>query len=602
MVYLFFEILGVRMKKVFIFFVLLLGGERISAETWSSQVVENNVMVTGFDFDLAGYFGPWASINDQGVAILKWQEGDFNNGLLKSVYSLDGGINWSPVHSFNTAGAFPYIDSFYQPLSVNAQGKAVLSWLEQSTGFVVKASFFSPSTGWGPSQEVSTGMMNAAYTNENSAIGNNGIAVVVWGDGATEQIKSAFYDEGSSTWTEKVIYGEPGLAALPLIGISPSGALLISGWITDSAGMVQVFASVYDGSAWGPRQLLATVPSGHFLAQSVFLAVSDSGTAVFFYGINDSMIMTQKFYASVYKGSSWEPAVVIDQAVSPNSLVIVPQMLSINQQGHAALFWLVEDAMMQQSAYSSFYDGSGWQPPSLIVANLSAAMGDASGAIALDDSDTAFAVVSGLGNNPIGAVRKLSPSDSWSNTILDDSLFTFASPNVFINNAGGALTGWLSADMMTMSLNARSAIYSSGTWMTNTFSPSATMFNFFFYPRGALASNNALLCWGQEGSNLLYSATTQVSFGPASPTDGRGYQASSTFLVPTDLINVLSWNPSSTSDVSYRIYREGTLVGTSYEPHYDDHQRVPGKSVLYSITAVTASGTESAPLSFRVNP
>lgn len=127
------------------------------------------------------------------------------------------------------------------------------------------------------------------------------------------------------------------------------------------------------------------------------------------------------------------------------------------------------------------------------------------------------------------------------------------------------------------------------------------MATFLLFPYCALNNGgNALLSWGQEGSTLFYTST--ANFGPTPPSEASGYQTFSKFLVPTDLINVLSWQPSTTPNVSYRIYRNGILIGTSYSPTYDDHQQVPGKDVTYSITAVNESGSQSAPILFTVAP
>jgi hypothetical protein len=82
-----------------------------------------------------------------------------------------------------------------------------------------------------------------------------------------------------------------------------------------------------------------------------------------------------------------------------------------------------------------------------------------------------------------------------------------------------------------------------------------------------------------------------------------GFQVLHRFPGHGDLVNILNW--STPENVSFfKIYR-GNLsnqIGTTKPPHYEDHQRTPGKTEVYLITSVDSHGHESGPLTIIVPP
>ncbi len=77
-----------------------------------------------------------------------------------------------------------------------------------------------------------------------------------------------------------------------------------------------------------------------------------------------------------------------------------------------------------------------------------------------------------------------------------------------------------------------------------------------------------------------------VTEPPATPTGLTGHSPVGT------RIN-LSWNASALAS-SYRIYRGGTLIGTSPTPDYADTSVAPSSAYVYAVTAVNAAGESGA--------
>jgi hypothetical protein len=82
-----------------------------------------------------------------------------------------------------------------------------------------------------------------------------------------------------------------------------------------------------------------------------------------------------------------------------------------------------------------------------------------------------------------------------------------------------------------------------------------------------------------------------------------GKQILHRFPAHADLINILSW--TSPGGVAYfKVYRGNlsSLVSTTAEAYFEDHQRIPKKAETYLITSVDHNGQESGPMTIVVHP
>jgi YVTN family beta-propeller protein len=105
-------------------------------------------------------------------------------------------------------------------------------------------------------------------------------------------------------------------------------------------------------------------------------------------------------------------------------------------------------------------------------------------------------------------------------------------------------------------------------------------------------ATNTVVATIAVGSNAFGIAITPVS----SPNNLKGKQKNNIFAFESELFNHLTWTASSTPNVvSYNIYRDGVRIDSVASTEFDDHNRKPGQSYLYAVTAVLANGGESSP-------
>jgi hypothetical protein len=82
-----------------------------------------------------------------------------------------------------------------------------------------------------------------------------------------------------------------------------------------------------------------------------------------------------------------------------------------------------------------------------------------------------------------------------------------------------------------------------------------------------------------------------------------GMQVLHRFPAHADLINIISWTSPGNVD-HFNIYRGklSSLIATTKETHYEDHQRTPNQEETYLITSVDRHGQESGPIAILVKP
>lgn len=95
----------------------------------------------------------------------------------------------------------------------------------------------------------------------------------------------------------------------------------------------------------------------------------------------------------------------------------------------------------------------------------------------------------------------------------------------------------------------------------------------------------------------------------SAPTNLKGVQKRSSFLVDTDRINVLTWSAPTTGDVpvKYNIYRDSlskliATVSATGSLQYQDHNRKRGQVYTYFVVSVDSDGSTSSPATITVTP
>ena len=585
--------------------LVLIAQINLFAETsWSSPIAINNGST------LLGGSGEstYVLLNNSGTALTFFLNAVMANPQLFVTNSSNFGTSWETPSQLNTNSLEHYDFSMSGStfISLNQQGRAVFSWADVNaaeTMGTLKAALFDSSSGWSVTDLDSlTRSMSQPNGNTTTFIGNENSAAVSWiknTGGNNFNLKSSF--NTGSGWTTKTIASiTNNMNSTPslFLSMSPSGEYLFATWTQDNTPMTTKSLNVsrYDfgSGTWGAPTMLSSSSANPDFSP---LIVNDSGTAIAQWVENDT-VNPKLLKTNIYQNGAWGSETTHSMIPSMDSLE--PGPLSLNDQGHALIFWF-QTVSNNRTLKFAFFDGSTWSSPTDLFTNL---MGSAEASFVLNNSDLALFVYPD--SDGLKAGHSELPSTMFSTDVLDVNT-PFASPlnGLIINNQGTGLATWFSGDMMTGLVSVKTAFFSSGTWKTFDIpgSTSPVTSRFFIIPSCGLSSQgNSLVAWGQQGSTLFYVSTNSSSSGPTPPSEASGYQTFSQFDISTDIINVLSWKPSTTPNVSYRIYRNGMLVGTSYTPSYDDHQQTPGKVVNYSITTVDESGSQSAPILFTVAP
>jgi hypothetical protein len=179
---------------------------------------------------------------------------------------------------------------------------------------------------------------------------------------------------------------------------------------------------------------------------------------------------------------------------------------------------------------------------------------------------------------PSGAVQVTPSVISFGNQILQST----STQNVTIQN-----TGNINITISGITVSGAGFGYSSLSPGSSLTPNQSATFQVTFSPKtsGPASGNVAIL-----SSNLATPASISVS--------GTGVTSTPTPPSPLPHSVVLSWGPSPTSVVGYRVYRDngsGFSPLTSVIPDltYTDTAVVSGNTYLYAVTAIDAAGAES---------
>jgi len=186
------------------------------------------------------------------------------------------------------------------------------------------------------------------------------------------------------------------------------------------------------------------------------------------------------------------------------------------------------------------------------------------------------------------------PPDNLSSTGRDAD-----GPQAAIDSNGNATAIWSRSDGLNFIIQASTKPFG-GSWQLILDDLSETGQNATI-PQIAINPNGiAIVVWRRsDGSNNIIQAVSG-SFQPNAPTDFMGIVVKNKFLTQTDIINKLSWEPSSdVTVVGYRIYQAGAVVvevPASGPFEIVLYNRVKGQLNVYTLVSVNVSGIESEPL------
>lgn len=257
----------------------------------------------------------------------------------------DAGSNWKVPVTLPTIGC-----SQYNPqVAMDAQGDALAVW-QDSCGYAIRASLFTPVTGWGPSMLVG----EPYWYSESPQIAMNasGGAIVVW-----ETFQGNHFDPWANVYTPGTGWG----TAVRLdygtnytqdvgVGLDKAGNAVAT-WLEYESGSYHTVIRRYSvGSGWGPWLHPMTISS---YAYSTSVSVDSGGNAVVAWVDYDSG--NYNVWADRYDNATgWSGAVNIESQTN-GALFWEPVRTAANN-GTAAVVWTMSGpAGDSQSVWANHY-------------------------------------------------------------------------------------------------------------------------------------------------------------------------------------------------------------------------------------------------------
>lgn len=254
-------------------------------------------------------------------AVLVWHDG---SGLHAQTYSFTS-ATWSAAQTLTASGNHPAI-------GMDAQGRAVLAWFRNASGFRIVANRYEPSTGWGTEVELASTFVSDYPV---VAVSRSGNAWVCWEGGSStpmsgDEVWSCPYSINSSAW------GAPRI--ISSIGPGNAGDIAVRMDADNNAvAMWHVAGALY--AARNTAGTWAAQTQVHTNGYAPSLVLNDLGQAAAIWQgwSNDVIDSSTQLVAT----QAWAAASAVQTGADPSSL---PKM-AISPSGHVIL-----NAWLQQIA------------------------------------------------------------------------------------------------------------------------------------------------------------------------------------------------------------------------------------------------------------
>ena len=512
--------------------------------------------------------------------------------LLALLLTMQGwGFTWPfPPTDVSTVGS----ESIPQ-IGVDSNGNAVAVWVRRISGNnqVIEASVFTCSLNtWSTPTSISA--TGERVDSPRVVVDGSGNAVAVWrrSDGSDFIIQAASLPFGGS-WSAVTDLSAAGRDSIePQVSINASGKAVAVwgrkvGPPTPPRSEVQAATLTFGGS-WSAVTTISATPiiSQDFPSPDVSIDPSGDAVAVFiFFQSGPPRYLVQ---AATLTSGSWNAAVTVTPSI--NRLITFPKV-GVDSSGNAVANWGEDDGgtpsfdVIEEARYTK--STTTWSTPTTISVTgedsdeQQLAVYPSGNAVAVwmrsDGSDSRIRAATFNGST-WATPQNISPAGSDSDQ-----------PRVSVDTAGDAFAVWRingGTDNLTQGTNLDSG---SSTWASPT-SLSQTGANATTPFVSSSGTEKAIAVWERAG-------IIQASTSPLIPPSLTGEQCVNWFPTQSELVNILRWTASPSPDiVSYRIYRNGVLIATvpSTQLMYEDHNRIPGESTTYGVSAVNSCGAESA--------
>lgn len=499
---------------------------------------------------------PTVKVDQEGNAILLWEEG-FPTQIMYRTLSKAGLSGQLVVNSSSNAQIMPQ-------LAMDEKGNSILVWMEfYQDKYHIHSARKPAGQNWSILGEISKGVHSAhIHFTPSISMNRSGNAVAVWQE---TNGKTGFSEVHSS-----IYLGGNWLPAFPISAESVQHSLFPSAGIDASNNVVFVwnqFGSMNTIKSKTYRNGILsdaiTASNPAFIAQRPSLAMDAMGNAVVVYERFDTgpsaKANMNKYIASstlAWNASNWSPAVDIS-GPSPNSPTGESAgypILTLNAIGDGVAIWKEfngSNMIIQSSGYSL----GTWS----LFRTLSTKNGPFregyEGAVSLNLAGNLLAV---WPEDPTGTLSYFLKAATGVGLAAVSPMPPVSIPQVSEPQ--------IVAPIVTIPPVQHPIVY-----------PTLS-----------------------QPSLIVAKKETKISELTVMP----GKQTYVRFPCHGNLINHLNWSAPSGQMVGYRIYRGNlfSLIGETQETHFKDHQRTPGVTETYFITAIDSNGHESSPVTIVVPP
>lgn len=494
----------------------------------------------------------------------------------------------SPPDTISTLG----LNSSNPCTAVDGNGNVVAIWLENdvviSKNLVLNTSWSAPTTLSG------TGASSPQLT-----IDPAGNATAIWVESGIIKTKTQPF---GSAWSSVTTLSASGSSS-PQIAADSSGNV-VAVWVT--SGVVQSATRIFNGTWSGSPDVLSS--SGSAAPQ---VAINSNGTAVAIWHTLNGVTSLHNVNSArkVTIGGSWSaPTTVSD----PTENSVYPQV-AMESDGDAVAVWYNYDVVgsayfnvvLNVACYPSG-GGGGWSLP----------VGISSPGIRNPENLTARVIINTENvvalwtNSYDGSTLSLETSQAvfkgvWAPPIVLATNIYCYTLDTSLSSIGDILSVYMSSDtnstpIVINYIESHAGGFSSGFW-TSPFVISNGDENAF--PRISTTINNQTNIYGTavwvgfDGSNNVIQTSQGTGIAVIPPTNLTVVQNATDYGVFTEYYNVLSWTASTEPNLNvYGIYQNGTFIKfvQSNVLQYIDHNAVQNGPVVYGVTTIDTSGTESA--------
>lgn len=318
---------------------------------------------------------PQLAVNDQGDAILAWQQYDGNiNRIFKSELR-DG--NW--IHPTGLSdGISPLGQSAYSPFAgIDNAGNALIMWM-QSDGSrrQIFKSDYRAGTWTHPTSlldNISPDGQDVGMPQTAMAMDKNGNALIVWQqpDGSRAQIFKSEYRLGA--WTHPTglldnISPDGQHAYDPHVAMDDNNQAIIV-WKQFDGSTNRMFKSEYRLDTWTHPTGLADNFSPAGYANYPKVAMDNNNNAIIIWMQNDGSF--DQMFKSEFRSNTWTHPSGLTDNISPDGAdVDYYSDVAMNQNNQIAITWSQSDGSTNQIFKSEFRDNN-WYHPTDLQDNLS---------------------------------------------------------------------------------------------------------------------------------------------------------------------------------------------------------------------------------------